>query len=95
MVRSCPRLPREPFEASRLHDQLEREARGFFNDPRHVQVDPPLRVVRLSSILRFYREDFLAQAPSLIVYGNRYREEPIPEDYAVRFIPYDWTLHQR
>jgi hypothetical protein len=94
MVRGCPRLPRAPFDASRLHDQLEGEARRFLNEPRNVQVDPTLRVVRLSSILRFYREDFLAQAPSLVAYANRYREERIPENYTVQFIPYDWTLHQ-
>ena len=95
MVRGCPRLPREPFDPARLDAQLEREAQRFFNESRNVQVDPPLRVVRVNSILRFYREDFEAQAPSLVAYANRYREEPIPEEYSVRFIPYDWILHQR
>jgi len=95
MVRGCPRLPREPFDPSRLDAQLERETRRFLNESRNVQVDPPLRLVRVNSILHFYREDFLAQVPSLVAYLNRYRDEPIPEDYAVRFIPYDWTLHQR
>jgi hypothetical protein len=95
MVRGCPRLPREPFDPARLDAQLEREARHFLNEPRNVQVDPPLRLVRLNSILSFYGEDFLAQAPSLVAYVNRYRTEPIPEVYSVAFIPYDWTLHQR
>jgi len=95
MVRGCPRLPREPFDPARLDAQLDREARHFLNEPRNVLVDPPLRLVRLSSILSFYTEDFLAQAPSLVAYVNRYREELIPEAYAVSFIPYDWTLHQR
>jgi hypothetical protein len=95
MVRGCPRLPREPFDPRRLDAQLDREARRFLNDPRNVQVDPPLEVVRLSSILKFYGEDFLAHAPSLLAYVNRYREEPVPEGYRVEFIPYDWTLAQR
>lgn len=95
MVSGCPRLPREPFDPARLDAQLEREARHFLNEPRNVQVDPPLRLVRLSSILSFYTADFLAQAPSLVAYVNRYRAEPIPEAYAVSFLPYDWTLHQR
>ena len=51
--------------------------------------------MRLNSTLSFYSDDFLAQAPSLVAYVNRYREEPIPEAYSVSFIPYDWTLHQR
>jgi len=95
MVRACPRLPRAPFTAERLDTMLDAETRRFLDDPRHVQVDPPLRTVRLNSILRFYTADFLAAAPSLPAYVNRYRSAPIPEDYRVRFIPYDWTLHQR
>lgn len=95
MVRGCPRLPREPFDPERLDAQLEHETRHFLNEARNVQVDPPLGQVRLNSILRFYSEDFLAQAPSLVAYVNRYRDEPIPESYSVSFIPYDWTLHQR
>lgn len=95
MVRGCPRLPRAPFTAGRLDTMLDAETRRFLDDPRHVQVDPPLRTVRLNSILRFYTADFLAAAPSLPAYVNRYRSAAIPEDYRVRFIPYDWTLHQR
>ena len=95
MVRGCPRLPREPFDPMKLDAQLDRETRRFLDEPRNVQVDPPLGVVRLNEILRFYTRDFLAQAPSLVAYVNLYRAEPIPAEYRVRFIPYDWTLHQR
>jgi hypothetical protein len=95
MGRGCPRLPRAPFTAERLDTMLDAETRRFLDDPRNVQVDPPLRTVRLNSTLRFYTADFLAAAPSLPAYVNRYRSAPIPEDYRVRFIPYDWTLHQR
>ena len=95
MVRGCPRLPREPFDPLTLDVQLDRETRRFLDEPRNVQVDPPLRVVHLNEIMRFYTADFLAQAPSLLAFVNRYRTEPVPADYDVRFIPYDWTLHQR
>lgn len=95
MVRSCPRLPRVPFVAEHLDDQLEAEARRFLTDPRNVQLDPPLGTVRLNAILEFYTRDFLARAPSLIAYVNRYRDEKIPDGYRVRFTPYDWTLNQQ
>jgi hypothetical protein len=95
MARGCPRLPRAPFTVAGLPVELERETRRFLADPRNVQIDPPLRTVRFNSILRFYTEDFLPAAPSLAAYANRYRDEKIPEDYRVRFIPYDWTLNQK
>ncbi|MEM8714048.1 MAG: DUF547 domain-containing protein, partial [Planctomycetota bacterium] len=94
MVRSCPRLPRVPFTGTALNSQLEAAAHEFFNDPRHVQLEPDRKTVRFSAILDWYESDFLDVAPSLIDYANRYRDEPIPEDWKVRFLDYDWTLNQ-
>lgn len=93
MAVSCPRLPRVPFTAAGLDQELDGAARLFLSEPRNVQIDPARRVVRLSAILRFYTEDFLKKAPSLIAYVNRYRTPPIPEDYTVEFIDYDWTIN--
>lgn len=95
MVVACPRLPRTPFEAATLEAALERETRAFFAEPRNLAVDPAARTVRLSEILRFYTGDFLAKAPSLVAYVNRYRAPPIPLDWRVEFIPYDWTVNRR
>jgi hypothetical protein len=97
MVRSCPRLPRQPFDAARLDAQLDQAAREFLNQPRNVQVDPAARTVRLSSILKWYAADFLAVQPTLIAFVNRYRDpaQQIPPDYDVAFLPYDWTLNQQ
>ena len=93
MAVSCPRLPRTPFTAAGLDAELDAAARLFFAEPRNLQVDPVRRVVRLSSILDFYPEDFLRKAPSLIAYANRYRADPVPLDHNVEFIPYDWTVN--
>jgi hypothetical protein len=60
---------------------------------RNVQLDPARKVVRINQILEFYKEDFLKKAPSLIAYVNKYRSSPIPEDFKVVFIPYDWRLN--
>jgi hypothetical protein len=91
----CPHLPREPFVAERLDEQLDREARRFYNEERNVQVDHATRTLRLSEILKFYTGDFLAVAPSLAAYVNKYRDQKVPEDYRVEFIPYDWTINRQ
>ena len=95
MVRGCPRLPRAPFRAEDLEERLAGEARRFLGEVRTVRVDAARRAVHFSEILDFYREDFLAKAPSLIAYVNRYRAERIPEEYEVLFIPYDWTVNRQ
>jgi hypothetical protein len=95
MVRACPRLPRQPFTAAKLEQQLDDAAREFFAKTLHVRIDDAARTVWFSQILEFYTGDFLQKAPSLIEYANRYRTEKIPTDYKVQFTPYDWTLNQR
>ena len=95
MARSCPRLPQKPFTAETLDEELDRESRRFFNETRHVAVDHERKVVRISEILDFFPEDFLTKAPSLIAYINKYRETPVPEDYKVEFIDYDWTINRQ
>ena len=92
---SCPRLPREPFLPELLDAQLNREAMRFFNETRNVAVDHVTRTVRVSEILKFYRSDFLAEAPSLLAYVNRYRRTQVPEHYKIEFIPYDWTINRQ
>ena len=91
---SCPQLPRTPFSAAGLEGELDAAARSFLNDPRYVQVDSSSRRVRVSAILKFYTGDFLSTAASLVEYVNRFRVEPIPRDFEVEFLPYDWTINR-
>ncbi len=95
MVVSCPRLPRAAFSADALDRELDAAARSFIEEKRNVSVDQVRREVWLSAIFDFYTSDFLRRAPSLIAYVNRYRAEPIPVDFKVRFFDYDWTVNAR
>jgi hypothetical protein len=97
MVRSCPRLPQTAFRAEDLDAQLDAAAREFVNDARNVRVDAPVREVWLSAIFDFYTRDFApdGEHASLIEYVNRYRDERIDSAFAVRFIPYDWSLNRQ
>ena len=95
MARGCPRLPREPFRAETLDAQIEREARQFFSEQRNLRVNHREGKTYTSAILNWFEEDFLAHAPSLIAYINRYAPQPVPNDYPLEFIPYDWRVaHQ-
>ncbi len=94
MVRSGPRLAKEPYEGDRLEQQLDAAAHRFINDPGNVLTLENEEVVRLSEMFQFYEEDFLqsANAPSLIAYVNRYRKKKIQEPRSVQFIPFDWMV---
>jgi hypothetical protein len=90
---SCPVLPRTPFTAAGLNEELDRETRAFFARPENLRIDDGQRTVFFNEILKFYTEDFTpAHAPSLIVYAQRYSSQSIPADYKIAFTPYDWTV---
>lgn len=89
----CPRLPRQPFLGTTLNQQLDDARRFFFSERRNLQFEPSSATVRVSEILKFYREDFLRHSPSLIAYINQYAPFKISENARIEFIPYDWTVN--
>lgn len=97
MVRDCPRLRREPYTAALLDKQLDEAAGEFVGDGRGVRLDPATKTAWLSSIFSFYTDDFLIKDACLIAYVNRYRSPsaPIPPNYVVQFLPYDWTVNRQ
>lgn len=95
MAVSCPRLPRKPFSAATLEQDLARETRLFFAEARNFAVDDAAQTVRLSEILSFYPGDFLAKAPSLAAYAARIAGRAVPEHYSVTFTPYDWRINRQ
>lgn len=88
----CPPMPGTPLVVETLDARLDAATRAFINDPRHVTVDDAERRVTLSAIFDWFEKDFLIEAESVLDYVNRYRDEPIPSDYDVRFRSFDFTL---
>jgi len=88
---SCPPLRAEPFVAARLDAQLEEQTRDFARSDRAAQVDHAAKRVAYSELLQWYDGDFPGEHPA--TYLNRYREEALPKDYAIDWIPYDWSLN--
>lgn len=95
MVVSCPRLPRVAFTPEKIDRQLDDEARRFFVEARNLQVLADRKRVRMSALLKFYTEDFLAKSPTLIAYVNRYAPAGIAASFEVEFMDYDWTVNDQ
>ena len=97
MVRDCPRLPRVAFVAERLDVQLDAAAYEFFSREKHLRIDHEKKILWVSEILDFYTKDFVPSGKrrDLLGYVNKYLQDKIPQDYRVRFIPYDWTLNRQ
>jgi len=86
-ARGCPPLRNEPYDGARLDAQLADQARRFFADPARFRIDRAAGRVYLSSIFKWYGEDFVARyAPAEGFAGH---EQPLRAslNFAARHLP--------
>ena len=57
-AKGCPRLRNRAFSAEQLHWQLDDNAREFFADRNRSHLSKLTRTVKMSPILKWYRDDF-------------------------------------
>lgn len=96
--RGCPRLRSEPYVAERLDTQLDFQARTYLNGPTGHRLDRDRRVLYLTRIFQWYRDDFERVAESTREYAARYltgAAEAAANDptWTIAFLDYDWTLN--
>lgn len=90
----CPLLRPEAYRAERLEAQLEADALRFLQDPQKLRFDSASGRLHGSRIFQWYRQDFLAVAPSIAAYVGRYLPElALPAGVRLSYLPYDWALN--
>lgn len=89
----CPRLIEEAYLPQQLEQSLTLRTKNTLNDSFFVKTDHQKKKVSISQLFQWYQNDFLKESASLIEYINLFREQPIPVDYRIDFIPYDWQLN--
>jgi hypothetical protein len=91
----CPNLQPEAFTATNSERLLEAGAVGFVNHPRGVSVIG--RGLRLSSIYKWFREDFGGAESGLLSHLRRHARAPLAEvlvgDPPIVDYRYDWSLN--
>ncbi|MEM0996647.1 MAG: DUF547 domain-containing protein [Bacteroidota bacterium] len=92
-ARSCPPIAAYAFVPSKVNTQLEAITKKALNRNSFIKVSNDKKTVQLSQILDWYKEDFLAEAKSVLAYVNKYRTTPIPSSYKQSFYTYNWALN--
>ncbi len=90
---SCPKLYAEGFKPENFNRMLSRNTTEAMNDPTFIRVKADEKLVEISKIFEWYKEDFGESDFDLINFINRYRKEAIPKDYSVGYYEYDWKLN--
>jgi thiol-disulfide isomerase/thioredoxin len=107
-ARSCPLVPRSPFDGVTLDRRLDDAARAFLNRRGSVRVDDAGHRVLVPAILGWYERDFVAYVarrlpvaePSLFDLLALYADGELArgvararrDHYRIELLPYDWRL---
>lgn len=110
-ARSCPPLRPEAYVAHRLDAQLDHQASRFFTNRRVNEFDRTAGVVRLSSILRWFGEDFEVYAPpsgysgspaerGALHFAAQFLDATTADwlrggDYRIEYFDYNWRLNDQ
>lgn len=97
---SCPALRNEAYVADRLNTQLDDAADSFLSDAERNRFDPSTKILHLSSIFKWYGDDFNPKFGSAANFAisRMKRLKLIPEavppsSISIEYLPYDWSLN--
>jgi hypothetical protein len=95
---SCPPLRAEAFTAATLDKQLDDQMRVWLaNENIGARVDAAGGNLQISSIFKWFAEDFEKDAASVRTYVERYLPEEararLKPNARVGYLSYDWTLN--
>ncbi len=96
--KSCPVLQSRAYRLESLEAQLDDAAREFINDVRRNRFDVDARRAELSSIFKWFEEDFIDAAGTLQAYLAPYVDGETAAllgdgAFSVQYLDYDWTLN--
>jgi len=91
---SCPVLPERALSGIGLDAELERATARFLTDRSRNRIDPA-RELQISSIFKWYGDDFNAAAGSVPQFIARHwpRQDRFAPGLPVHFLEYDWSLN--
>ena len=104
--RGCPPLATKAYIANTLDEQLDYATRLFLTDPERNRYNAKNNTLELSSIFKWYRQDFVSAAGSLPAFVAPYITDDAEQqkklqfgsqhglqNIPVRYLDYDWSLN--
>ena len=95
---SAPNVREEAYRPEKLQEQFEIQVREFLaNQGKGAYIDKNKKILYLSSIFDWFKDDFKAQGGVVEFLKPHFPEEirnfVDNNDYQVEYIEYDWTLN--
>jgi hypothetical protein len=98
-AKGCPPLRSEAYLGARLDEQLDDQAKSFLAASSKNRVDAQNHVVYLSPIFKWYGEDFVKKAGSVLNFLQNYFPERDARElrqgeFKIKYTDYDWSLNE-
>jgi hypothetical protein len=97
----CPPLRTEAYTADRLNEQLQRAMVSFLRDPERNSFDKTKNTLTLSSIFKWFAEDFTKIKPSVEAFVAPWiTDDQVSQNLItgqrveVEYLDYDWSLNR-
>lgn len=87
---SCPVLPKEAYDPSRLNSQLDAAGRRFLKDETKNKISK--NTIEISRVFKWFTSDFTNEG-TVIDFLNKYSDIKIDEDADIDYLEYDWRLN--
>jgi Protein of unknown function, DUF547 len=91
--KSCPILLNEAYDATRMDDQLAKQAKAFLSDPFRNKVSATNP--QLSMIFKWYGGDFSKKGGSVRAFVNVHSDIKIKPEAKLSYLDYDWGLNEQ
>ncbi len=91
----CPALINTPYQSAILDKQLEDQTRAFLIDSNRNSIDTNQKLLRLSPIFDWFKEDFISKSGSVIEFVNPYFSNQATEEFKIEYTNYDWSLNDQ
>ncbi|MBX7230971.1 MAG: DUF547 domain-containing protein [Bdellovibrionales bacterium] len=97
----CPGIRAEAFIAEKLNQQLDDSTKRFLNDSSRNHYDPAKKELALSSIFKWYKDDFVKAKGTvqafIFPYMDSLKSEPSSsvQNLSIRFLEYNWSLNEK
>ena len=89
----CPSITNKGYFPSTVESQLTTQTRIAINNPNFIKVNEEMKMVKISQLFEWYKDDFISKGNDYIDFLNKYRNEKIPENFKVSIYTYDWNLN--
>lgn len=91
----CPLLRQEPYTAERLEDQFAEQARQFLRDPEKNYVDLEAKIMFLSPVFSWFREDFGKTDAEVIAEHFKALERAalVKGGFTIEYTQFDWGVN--